>query len=92
MGSNDPWRWLSGYWKNSSSPDVTIDIQDIADASYRNEVLRIQIRGTYNLVVIKEGNRGLNINPQQLRRVIFEVQEWIRWWIWSCYLCISWEC
>lgn len=79
MGPNDPWRLLSGYWKDRFRPDVTINIQDIADTRNQYEVLRFQVQGMNTLVVSKEGNTGLNINPQQLRRVLFETAEWIRW-------------
>lgn len=79
MGPHDPWRLLSGYWKDRFRPDVTINIQDIADTRNQYEVLRFQVQGMNTLVVSKEGNTGLNINPQQLRRVLFETAEWIRW-------------
>ena len=78
VDTNDPWRVLSAYWKESFRPDVTINIEDIG-TTYRNEVLRLQVRGMEALVVMKEGNTGLNVSPKQMRRVVFEAEELIRW-------------
>lgn len=77
--SKDPWRMLSSYWKGSFRPDVTINIGDITNSRSQNEVLRFQATDMNALIVTKEGAAGLNTTPRQIRRVVFEVEKWIRW-------------
>ena len=77
--SNDQWRFLSSYWKHSFRPDVTINIQDIADTNHQYEVLRFQANSMNALIITKQGNTGLHITSSQMRRVVFETEEWIRW-------------
>ena len=78
MDPHDSWRALSTHWGRSFRPDVTINIQDIANTRNRPEVLQFQIDDMNALVVNKKGNTGLNITSEQMERLLFEVKEWIR--------------
>ena len=75
----DPWHVLCSYWKDSFRPDLTVNIGDITNSHCCNEVIRFQGTGMNAIVLTKEGGPGLNATPQQMRRVVFEVEEWIRW-------------
>ena len=77
VDSKDSWRLMCNYWNDSFRPDVTIIMGNIIDTQLQNEVLRFEVDGINALIVTREGDTDLTATPQ-MRRVVFEVEEWIR--------------
>ena len=72
------WRWLAGYWRGCPRPDITINILDSEGTLKDREVLRIWGHNVNTLVVTKANSGHSVITAKQLRRVGFEVDEWLR--------------
>ena len=72
------WRWLAGYWRGCPRPDITISILDSEGILKDREVLRIWGHNMNTLVVTKANSGQAVITAKQLRRVGFEVEEWLR--------------
>jgi len=72
----DLFLFFAKYWTGLTVPDITINIQDPTNTMRQGEVLRLYNEKT--LVVAKAQGGGISITPRQLRRVIFEVEEWLR--------------
>jgi HMG box factor len=81
---NDHWRWLASLWRGCVGPDITIVIrgpEEGAEGSGENwdsistdVEVRLQSERT---VVVKTGKLG-QIDEKALRRVGFEVEEYLR--------------
>ena len=82
-GTVDLWRWLSSHWQGHIRPDITINIQEMADTSRDREVLRYSGSNMNTLVVTKVPGPGVEITPKQYRRVAFEVEEWLFCWLYG---------
>ena len=77
-GSTDLWSWLASHWAGNFRPDVTVNIQEVADSSTKREVLRFEGNDTKTLVVTTVRDGDVHITTNQLERVTFEVKVWIR--------------
>ena len=77
-GDLNVWRWLASHWGGRWTPDVMVNIQEAADmVHFDHEVIILndgKIR-TLNLTKTREG--GVDLTPAQLRRITFEVEEWL---------------
>ena len=73
----DHWRWLASHWSGYPRPDITINIEDIADVSVNREILRLQGRDMNTLIMIKGLDGRVDLGPQQLYYICFEVEEWL---------------
>lgn len=73
----DYFRWLASYWSAHVRPDVTINIQNPEGAISDRQIVKVfgDLRA---LIVTKGAPGGIDLSPKQLRRVVFEVEEWIR--------------
>ena len=74
----DLWRWLASHWNGHFRPDVTINVQEIADVCTKREVLRFESNKMNTLLLTTSRVNGIDITSRQLRRAVFEVKEWIR--------------
>ena len=70
------WRWLASHWSGHPRPDITINIEDMADVSVNREIVRLQGRNMNTLIVTKGLDGGADLGPQQLCCVFFEVENW----------------
>lgn len=71
------WEWLAGHWFGHFSPDITVNIQEGPDAKANRGVLRIGGNNMRTLLVMKSNDKHYQLTPAQLRRVTFEVEEWL---------------
>ncbi|KAL9045014.1 MAG: hypothetical protein Q9214_001894, partial [Letrouitia sp. 1 TL-2023] len=71
------WRWLVSHWQGILRPDIMINIQS-PEATLRDcEVLRIHGSGLDTLVLTPATSGKEIITLKQLRRMCFEVIEWL---------------
>lgn len=70
----DRWRWLASHWAGHPRPDITINVENIADISVNWEVIRFQGSNMSTLAITKAAD-GIELAAQQLRRVCFEVED-----------------
>ncbi|KAL9128703.1 MAG: hypothetical protein Q9217_002664 [Psora testacea] len=75
---NEHFRWLASHWTGYPRPDIMINIHDVDGIVSRREVLRLQSQNMKALIVTKIADGEAIITPQQLRRVTFEVVEWLQ--------------
>lgn len=81
---NDHWRWLASLWRGCVGPDITIVIrgpQEGAEGSGENwdsvsTGVEVRLQGE-RTVVVRTGKSG-QIDEKALRRVGFEVEEYLR--------------
>jgi len=76
-GTEDLWCWLASHWGGHPRPDITINIEDTAHVSVNREILRLQGSNMNTLIITKGLDGGVDLVPQQLRRVCFEVEDWL---------------
>ncbi|KAF2214662.1 hypothetical protein CERZMDRAFT_36637 [Cercospora zeae-maydis SCOH1-5] len=76
----DHWEWTATHWRGIISPDLTIYVKDSTTTESGKPAVEIMDPG--NLFVVRrsktEGKHGLEIEPSTLRRLGFEVSEWVR--------------
>lgn len=76
----DHWEWTATHWRGIISPDLTIYVKDSVMAESGKPTVEIMEPGS--LFVVKrskmEGKDVLEVEPATLRRLGFEVSEWVR--------------
>ncbi len=73
----DHWQWMATLWRGIVGPDITIYIKD----SYPEELGRekiVDVREDCGCVVVRKEKGKSKIEERALRRMGFEVGEWIR--------------
>ncbi|KJX94883.1 hypothetical protein TI39_contig4153g00002 [Zymoseptoria brevis] len=77
----DHWTWTATQWRGIVSPDLTIYVRDSVSGSEGGKA-SVEIMADGNLFSVKrtkiEGKDELEIEPSVLRRLGFEVSEWVR--------------
>ena len=69
------YRWLVDQWRGQYKPDVMINVHNNDMAFAREEVVRID--GGIRALILNRQEGGVNYTSKQLRRVLFEVAEWL---------------
>lgn len=77
FGPSDLWRWLASHWAGYLKPDITINLQEIADTATKPEVLRFEGSNMNTLLVTKLRDSDI-LSSSQMRRVTFEIEDWIQ--------------
>ncbi|KXT14523.1 hypothetical protein AC579_9567 [Pseudocercospora musae] len=76
----DHWEWTATHWRGIISPDLTIYVRDGVAADTGKQSVEIMDDG--NLFVVKrtkaDSKDALEVEPSTLRRLGFEVSEWVR--------------
>ena len=75
------WRWLAEHWRGMIQPDVTISVHLYDGLFHNRDVVRICDGSLKTLMVPTAGyeeGTGRPFTEKQLRRVLFEVEEWLR--------------
>lgn len=76
----DHWTWTATQWRGIVSPDLTIYVRDAASSDGGKSNVDIMADG--NLFAVKrtkmEGRDAMEIEPSVLRRLGFEVGEWVQ--------------
>lgn len=76
----DHWEWTATHWRGIISPDLTIYLRDSVAGDAGKATVEIMEGG--NVFVVKrtkvEGKDVLEVEPSTLRRLGFEVSEWVR--------------
>lgn len=80
---SDHWQWTATQWRGIISPDLTIYVRDAADSDSSNGGKQsVDILDDGNLFVVTrtkgEGKEALEVEASTLRRLGFEVSEWVR--------------
>ncbi|KAL8856889.1 MAG: hypothetical protein Q9178_006478 [Gyalolechia marmorata] len=76
--SERKWRSLLSHWRGAKKPNIIINVQAYQSGVENGEVLRI-IEGDFKgLIVVTAKKREVDITAKQLRRIAFEVIEWLR--------------
>jgi HMG box factor, other len=81
---NDHWRWLASLWRGCVGPDITIVLRGPGEGAEGsgdhwgsfNTGVEVRLQGE-RTVVVKMGKSG-EIDEKALRRVGFEVEEYLR--------------
>ena len=76
--SERKWRWLLSYWRGARRPNIIINIQEYQWGVENGQVLRIVKGDLRGLIIVTAVQRDVAITAKQLRRITFEVIEWIR--------------
>lgn len=76
---NDHWQWTATQWRGIVSPDLTIYVRDATPMDAMKPSLDISDDNAV-FVVKRASNRDgkMEVEPSLLRRLRFEVSEWIR--------------
>jgi HMG box factor, other len=77
---SDHWQWTATQWRGIVGPDLTIYIRDATVNESGRSTVEILEEG--NVFVIKravaDGDKNAKLDPSALRRLGFEVGEWVR--------------
>jgi len=77
---SDHWQWTATQWRGVVGPDLTIFVRDAVTGESGRPTVEISTEG--NLFIVKrtrsETDKALELEPSLLRRLGFEVSEWIR--------------
>jgi len=76
---SDHWQWTATQWRGVVGPDLTIFVRDAIVGESGKPTVDIMEEG--NLFVVKrtgESGKGLELDASVLRRLGFEVGEWVR--------------
>ncbi|KAI1944901.1 slightly ste11-like protein [Ophidiomyces ophidiicola] len=78
----DHWQWMASLWRGCVGPDVTICIRDCEKEELETygegNPVEIRLEDTRTLVVRRRTNSEKSIEEKALRRIGFEVGEFIR--------------
>jgi HMG box factor, other len=91
--ASDHWQWAASQWRGIIGPDLTIYVQDlesndtgrppveIEPVASKSDAAVFVVRRTKDveqMVDVDEQQAGIQLDPSALRRIGFEVGEWIR--------------
>jgi hypothetical protein len=91
--ASDHWQWAASQWRGIIGPDLTIYVQDLESNDTGRPPVEIEpvanksdaavfvvrrTKDTEQMVDVGEQQGGIQLDPSALRRVGFEVGEWIR--------------
>lgn len=71
------WRWLAGHWAGHLRPDITVILRENNNNTMDQEVLRVEGENMRTLLVTNVPDGEIDLTPAQLRRITFEVEEWL---------------
>jgi len=85
----DHWQWMATLWRGVVGPDVTIYIKErnVGDADGNDDTsgsrlgagTGVEVRlGDARAIVVRKNGKGVGVGDGALRRVGFEVGEWVR--------------
>ncbi|KAI9874800.1 MAG: hypothetical protein M1830_009258 [Pleopsidium flavum] len=85
----DHWQWMATLWRGVVGPDVTIYIKErnVGDADVNEDMASsrlgagtgVEVRlGDARAIVVRKIGKGVGVGEGALRRVGFEVGEWVR--------------
>jgi len=72
------WRWLVEHWRRLVSPDITISVHKYDITLKDREFVRVCVQNTKILLVTAGESADGPFTAKQLRRITFEVEEWLR--------------
>ena len=84
---NDHWQWTATQWRGIIGPDLTIYVRDTPateSATQSVEITAPEGRPDVGLIIVRrakadtDGEQGADIEASVLRRLGFEVSEWVR--------------
>ncbi len=78
----DHWQWMASLWRGCVGPDIIVYIRDCEqeelDKFGEGNPVEIRLRDARALIVRRSANSGKGIEEKALRRVGFEVEEFLR--------------
>ncbi|KAI9697306.1 MAG: hypothetical protein M1836_004870 [Candelina mexicana] len=72
----DHWQWMATLWRGIVGPDITVFVKE-ASAEEMNKSGGVEVRGDAKAVIVRL-EKGKSCEEKALRRLGFEVGEWIR--------------
>jgi hypothetical protein len=75
----DHWQWMATLWRGTVGPDITIYVRDASAEELAQERF-FEVREEMRCLVVRreKGGPAGRIEPAALRRVSFEIGEWVR--------------
>lgn len=73
----DHWQWMATLWRGIVGPDVTIYVSDVSREELAKEKL-VEVKEEVKVVIVRKLKGSEKIDESALRRVGFELGEWIR--------------
>lgn len=71
------WQWMATLWRGIIGPDLTIYIKNCGPEELSAE-RNVEIRDGYRCIVVRKDGEVKEIDDRTLRRLAFEVGEWVR--------------
>ena len=71
----DHWQWMATLWRGTVGPDLTIYVQSVEREQLNGKL--VELNEEYRLMTVRK-QKGAKFDDGALRRVGFEVGEWIR--------------
>ena len=76
----DHWQWMATLWRGTVGPDITIYVRDCGAEEMARDNKFFEVREDIRCLIIKrnKNNEEGKIDQPALRRVSFEIAEWVR--------------
>lgn len=73
----DHWQWMATMWRGIVGPDITIFIRDSPPVEMAREKI-VEVKEDVKCLVVRKEKGAADVEEKALRRVGFEVGEWVR--------------
>lgn len=73
----DHWQWMATMWRGIIGPDITIYIRDALPVEMSKEKV-VEVKEDVKCLVVRKAKGTTVMEEKALRRVGFEVSEWVR--------------
>lgn len=73
----DHWQWMATLWRGIVGPDFTIYVKDATTEELQREK-QVEIKTEYRCLLVRKEKGKERVADSALRRVGFEVGEWVR--------------
>lgn len=75
--SSDHWSWTATQWRGVVGPDLTVFVRDSTVVEPARSAVEMLEEGNLFFVKRTSGDKGLELEASTLRRLGFEISEWI---------------
>ena len=73
----DHWKWHAALWRGCAGPDLTIAVVK-SDERNNEDTVEVRTEDPFRAMIIKKGKAETEVEEKALRRVAFEVEEYLR--------------
>lgn len=75
--ATDHWQWIATLWRGIIGPDLTVYVKDCTTEQVRAEAI-VEVVSDARCIFIKREKGQQDVDEKDLRRLGFEIGEWIR--------------